>query len=319
MKRQKGFALMAGLLLALGVVSIGVVYLAKHVAKERVLNNSESFYNRILYLKQQIHAYASYRYINYGYPIDGKGMFPQRLQDLERDGFFPPCSDADNKKGVCMKVTQTPWGEIGKWDYNVVGVPNAANPEFYRAEVTLRLPAKSDVMNLEREATLTLFSQMPNIVYDDTQNTITVRIDRPDKAFSYESLVKRSGDDSTLLDDWDVGGNHSLTNAKDYTIKNSDGSQTLVSRGLVHVFTAHHRDFIDKPSCPAGLQPSINLALGYVQVNKSYQLVGSQHPYLISETPTQWQVGLALRVKNINTQRFGIKNTGEILAITQCK
>ncbi|MGD1336105.1 type II secretion system protein [Vibrio harveyi] len=321
MKRQRGFALMAGLLLALGVLSVGCVYFAKQVAKQRVINNSESFYNRVLYLKQQIHAYASNQYINNGYPINGKGIFPQRLQDLERDGFFAKCSDTDNQKGLCMKVTQTPWGEIADKDYNIVGVPTSAAPDFYRAEVTLRLPAKSGAMKFERNATLSLFSQMPNIVYDETENTITVRIDRPDKAFSYEGLVKRSGDDSTLLGDWDIGGEHAIMNAKDYTLKNADGSQTLVSQGLSHFFTAKHQDKVPKPRCPVGLKPSIKLALGYIEINKKYQLVGSQKPYLITsgETASEWQVGLEIRVKNLDTGDFDTANTGEIIAITQCR
>lgn len=146
-----------------------------------------------------------------------------------------------------------------------------------------------------------------------------MRIDRPDKAFAYEGLVKRSGDDSTLLGDWDVGGQRSITNTRDVTIRNANGTQKLVSRGLSNVFTLQHGDFLQKPNCPPGLTPSINLALGYVKIESDYQLVGSQKPYLLSETATRWQVGLELRVKNINTNDFDKKNTGDILAITQCK
>ena len=87
------------------------------------------------------------------------------------------------------------------------------------------------------------------------------------------------------------------------------------------MFTVNHGDKVQKPACPAGTTPSINLALGYVKVEGDYQLVGSQKPYLIESgtTATEWQVGLELRVKNLLTNEFDKRHTGEILAITQCK
>ncbi|RZR37141.1 type II secretion system protein, partial [Vibrio vulnificus] len=211
-------------------------------------------------------------------------------------------------------------GEIGASDYRRVLVTAPSGANYYRAEIDLKLPDKDDAaLKFERSATLSLLAQLPNIVYDDARNLITLRIERPDKAFSYESLVKRSGDDSTLLGDWDVGGDFSITNTRDVTIRNANGSQKLVSRGLSNVFTLQHGDMLQKPQCPTGLTPSINLALGYVKIEGNFQLVGSQKPYLISETDTHWQVGLVLRVKNLDINTFGELTTGDILAITQCK
>ncbi len=219
-----------------------------------------------------------------------------------------------------MKVTQTPWGEIAASDYRRALVTSPSGANYYRAELDLKLPAKDDAaLKYERSATLSLLAQLPNIVYDDARNLITVRIDRPDKAFAYESLVKRSGDDSTLLGDWDVGGDFSITNTRDVTIRNSNGTQKLVSKGLSNVFTVNHGDMVKKPDCPTGTTPSINLALGYVKIEGDIQLVGSQKPYLMNETSAEWQVGLVLRVKNLISGTYGELNTGEILAITQCK
>ncbi|WP_322805335.1 type II secretion system protein (plasmid) [Vibrio alfacsensis] len=316
--KQQGFALIAGLLIVIAVLSIGSIQFSQYLSKKRILNNTESFFNRVVYLRTQIHAYANDHYLQ-GHGINSPSIFPARLTDLEGT-YVPACSTADNKNGLCMKVTQTPWGEIAASDYRRALVTSPSGANYYRAELDLKLPAKDDAaLKYERSATLSLLAQLPNIVYDDARNLITVRIDRPDKAFAYESLVKRSGDDSTLLGDWDVGGDFSITNTRDVTIRNSNGTQKLVSRGLSNVFTVNHGDMVKKPDCPTGTTPSINLALGYVRIEGNVQLVGSQKPYLMSETATEWQVGLVLRVKNLITGAYEIENTGEILAITQCK
>lgn len=140
------------------------------------------------------------------------------------------------------------------------------------------------------------------------------------KTIMYDEFLRKDGS-VHLTGDWDVGGDYAITNAKDYTIRNNDGSQKLISRGLSNVFTLEHGDIVEKPSCPDNLEPSINLALGYIKVEGDYQLVGSQKPYLIEAgtNNSQWQVGLALRVKNLTTNKFNELNSGEILAITQCK
>ncbi len=316
--KQQGFAMLAGLLIVIGTLAIGGIYYSQYLTKQRIVRNSESFYNRVLYLKTQIHAYASDHYQD-GWPINGSGIFPTELSDLEGD-YVPECSAADNAQGFCMAVNQTPWGEIADEDYRVIGVPDDYAPEYFRAEIDLHLPDKDDAaLKFEREATLSLFAQLPNIVYDDDENLLTVRIDRPDKAFAYDGLVKRSGDDSELLGDWDVGGDYSVTNAKDYTIRNSDGSQKIVSRGLTDIYTLEHEDRLEKPACPTGTEPRIALALGKIKVPKEYELFGSQKPYLIETTDTDWQVGLEIRVKELSSGEYTSVNQGEILAITQCK
>ncbi len=316
--KQQGFAMIASMLIGLTVLGLGCIYYSQYLTKQRIVRNADSFYNRVLYLKTQIHAYANDRYQD-GWSIDGSAIFPIALSDLEGD-YVPTCSSADNEQGFCMAVNQTPWGEIAYDDYRVVGVPDDETAEYYRAEIDLHLPDKDDdALKFEREATLSLFAQLPNIVYDDDENLVTVRIDRPDKAFAYEGLVKRSGDDSELLGDWDVGGDYSVTNARDYTIRNSDGSQKIVSRGLVELYSLENEDRLKKPACPTGTQPQIKLALGYIKITNEYELTGSQKPYLIETTDTDWQVGLKIRVKRLSSDEFETITTGEILAFTQCK
>ncbi len=321
MKKHRGFAapLMLGAIAAMSAVSIGLVYYGEHLSRQRLLDDAQSFYHRVVYLRTQIHAYIS-GHFQMGYPIDGSGIFPPNLNALVSWGYVPSCSDSDNQKGHCMKVNQTPWGEIASSDYRVLPYPNYSSPEYWYAEMDLNLPSESDVaLANEVKATRQLLMRLPNVRYDEANNRITVRIDRPDKAFAYDSLVKRSGDDSTLLGDWDVGGNYAITNTKDITIRNSDGSQKLVSRGLVDLYTLKHKSWLKRPACPAGTTSHLALALGTITINKDFELIGSQKPYVMTTTSTAWQVGLEIRAKEIKTGNFVKLNDGEILALTQCK
>ncbi|RJX65865.1 type II secretion system protein [Vibrio sinensis] len=320
LKKQQGFAMLASMSIVLGVVVAGSMWVAEESAKRRILNNSESFYQRVIYLRTQIHAFVNDRYLE-GHRINGAAIFPHRLGALEPK-YIPTCSSADNQKGFCMLVNQTPWGMIEDSDYRVVAIPkdDGSGVSHYRAEFDIKLPDKNAVaLKYERQVTLAMLAKVPNVFYDDTNNILTVRIDRPDKAFGYESLVKRSGDDSTLLGDWDVGGNHAIVNTRDITIRNSDNTQKIVSRGLSDIATLKHGEWLDKPSCPEGTTARIWLALGYIEVTNQYTLTGSQKPFINNETTTQWQIGLVVRLKENSTGRLEISNAGEILAITQCK
>ena len=320
LKKQQGFALIASISIVLGVVTIASIKMAEYSSKQRILNNSESFFHRVIYLRTQVHAFVNDRYLE-GWGINGAAIFPNRLGALEPK-YIPACSDADNAKRFCMKVNQTPWGEIDDRDYRVVGIPkdDGSGISHYRAEFDIKLPAKNDdAFKYERNVTLAMLARVPNIFYDDANNILTVRIDRPDKAFAYESLVKRSGDDSTLLGDWDVGGNFAITNTKELTIRNTNGSQTRVSNKLTDIYTVEHGDWLDKPSCPNGLSPVINPVITSVEPHRDYNLTGGQRAYRLAETADRWQLGLDVLAihKTSGTKRF--LHGGVITALIQCK
>ncbi len=311
-------ASVVALIIAMGAALLFVMEFTSTLTKNNIKANSQSFYNRLLFLNTQFHAYANDRYLA-GQGINTPHIFPFELQRLEGD-YIPVCSDADNKEGYCFKYNQTPWGEIAKDDYQVLPVGNPGAPTHYRAELTLKLPDKdNDALKFDRQMTLSMLAKMPNLFYDEPNNTLIMRIERPDKAFSYESLIKRSGDDSTLLGDWDVGGNHAITNAKDYTIRNSDGSQQLVSTGLVKIFQVNNKDFIDKPKCPEHQQPDLTLSIHTVTITNEYTLTGSIKPYVLSESNTQWQAGLEIRVVLNSTGKAERISTGVMTAFVQCK
>jgi len=301
LKKQQGFAMIASMSIVLGVVIIGSMQIAKYSAQQRVLSNSESFYNRIIYLRTQIHAFVNDRYLE-GHQISGAAIFPNRLGALEPK-YIPTCTTTDG-------------------DYRVVAIPknDGSGVSHYRAEFDVKLPDKNAVaLKYERQTTLAMLARVPNVFYDDANNLLTVRIDRPDKAFAYESLVKRSGDDSTLLGDWDVGGNFAVTNIKELTIRNSDASQTRVSNKLTDIYTVEHGDWLDKPSCPNGLAPDIKPVITSVDPHKDYDLTGSQRAYVLTETSDKWRLGLDVLAihKTSGTKRF--LHGGVITALIQCK
>ncbi|MFA0156804.1 type II secretion system protein [Vibrio sp. 10N.261.46.A3] len=286
----------------------------------RIKNDVNSFYNRILYLEQQIHAYATTQYQK-GHGINTHSLYPITLSDLEGD-FIPECSKADSQAGKCWRYDETPWGEVQ--GYQRVGVPvGAAYPDFYRAELTIPLQDTGlESYHLERNITLQMFSQLPNVVFDEPNNTIILRIERPDKAFAYDGLVKRSGDDSTLLGDWDIGGLFALVNAKDYSISGVDNrginQQISVARGLTQRQYAKHNEIVDKPTCPSGLNPEIWLSIARTNIDQKYTLTGSTVPSY-SDAGTGWKVSVQQRVVENATGKSEWNYDATLLALTGCQ
>jgi hypothetical protein len=316
MKKQKGFMLI-GMMLVMGFLTLFVMKYSEYQHKKDIQENARSFYNRVLFLKQQMHAYVTWRYQN-GSLINSAAIFPASLADLEGD-FIAPCSSADNLAGKCMRYDQTPWGTIASSDYRRVGVPNNISPEYYRAEIDIKLPSKTDeAYEFERNATLSLFAQLPNIIYDDANNLITVRIDRPDKAFAYDGLVKRSGDDSTLLGDWDIGGVYGITNARDFLIKADGNNQISVSKRLVTIQNLSHGDVLRKPPCAASLTPQLTLNVAGAQLPDTHKNINAFDAYIDSENGWSWTIGLNVTSTNVSNGKEEITNAGMVTALIQC-
>ena len=318
--KQRGLASVVALAIVAAALTLGIREWSAMLTQKQIQDNSQSFYNRIVYLQTQFHAYMSDQYLS-GSGINTQFIFPMKLSDLEGD-YIPLCSDEDNKKGLCFKYNQTPWGEITAHDYRLVPLPSVVNPTHWRAELDMELPPKNDeALKYEREMTLQMFAKMPNIIIDDEKDKITLRIDRPDKAFAYESLVKRSGDDSTLLGDWDVGGEHAIMNAKDFSVQNDDGSQTSISNKLVSIYSMSHGDWVDYPKCPTGQKPSITPVISRIDSQSGYKLLGHQRAYVLLDDSIRqrWQIGLDVAAQSINTNKNTILHNGTVSVFVQCK
>ena len=324
MRRQKGWVapLMLGATLVVSAMMLYAVEKSRAWQRQQVLDNANSFYNRVVYLENKIKAYVT-GHFQMGYPINGEQIFPYDLYQLVSRGYYPECSDADNEDGLCWKVNQTPWGELDYYDYRVHAYPDRANAQYFYAEIKYQLPNPSDpALANELRATRTLLAQLPNGRYDESTHVFTLRIDRPDKAFGYESLVKRSGDDSTLLGDWDIGGLFSITNARDYTIRNSDGTQKLVSNHLSSTLLVEDGAKIPKPSCPNNLEPKIYLSISSVgEIDHSkYRYAGGVRTYLDKDKTTalEWVVRLDVAVWEKDTNKAAVVHDGQLVITTTC-
>lgn len=313
-KKQGGFVAMVGLLIALSFLSYAFILYTEQAQKQRIKEDAHSFYNRLLFLTHQIHAYNADQY-QAGTPINSSWLFPKTLSDLE-GAYVPTCLPADNAQGYCMLIEQSPWGKV---EYERQAFITPTGVDTYRAVMSFTLPDPSDpAFTAEHSMTLSMLTQLPNLTYDESSNLITLYVTRPDMAFAYDGLVKRSGDDSTLLGDWDVGGNFAITNVKDVTIKNSNGTQTVVSDGLVNTFSAKHDGLIDRPDCPDGKESIIHLMIGEIITPTNTESTGRVRAYLKSTTATQWRVGLDNIVKN-SSGTSQIDHSGYVIALTQCK
>lgn len=318
LNREKGLSSLAALLIALTITSAFVIYYSQYVQHQRMNQTAEKFYERLLYYRDSIHAYAADRY-QAGWGVNTQSIFPTRFSDLE-GVYIPTCSVSDNEKGFCERYNQTSLGLIPDSNYSVVPVPNAASPTHYRAEIVINLPDKTDNnFKFERAAVLQYASQMPNVVYNDASNTLTLLIDRPDKAFAYDALVKRSGDDSTLLGDWDTGGNYAITNLKDLTIRNDDGTQRGVSSRLTDIYTVEHGEWIQKPKCPASKNVVSSFSISEVRTDRYHTLTGMQRAYMLNEDSTSIQVGLDVGAKVISTGANVALHHGLVTVQLQCK
>ncbi|MEZ9698117.1 Tfp pilus assembly protein FimT/FimU [Vibrio sp. 10N.261.46.E12] len=317
--KQQGFIIIS-MMVVFGFLSLAGIQWAKFQEKRNVQANAESFYHHVLHLRKQIHAYTANQFQK-GIGINQSSIFPSRLASLVPE-FYASCSTADNEAGRCKPYNQTPWGQINDSDYRLVGVGGTpSRPDFYRAELDIKLPpASDDAYKYERAATLSLFSKIPSIVFDEVNNLITLRIDRPDKAFAYDGLVKRSGDDSTLLGDWDVGGLFAITNSKDVTLAASDGSQILLSQQTRAPIIAKHGDWVDKPACIIGQVPMYQLAISKIEIDdQTHEFTAGMNAYLLNETATQWQVGISIQAKNLSSGVHTVLTTGEALLLPSCR
>ncbi|GAL27729.1 hypothetical type IV pilin PilA [Vibrio variabilis] len=189
----------------------------------------------------------------------------------------------------------------------------------YYAKLEFSVPDEGDdLFKTQYNAMHEFLSPISGMTWDDTTNTMTYRIDKADLAFAFDGLVKRSGDDSWLLGDWDVGGRFAITNVRDITIADDSGGQISVSDKLTIIQTGQHGDWVNKPRCPPGQAPELFPSIVEASVGSDYTSTGSQKAYKLAENTTQWQLGLDVIVtRNSDGQRMPLHN-GVINALMQC-
>lgn len=318
MKRQRGLGLL-DVLFALALLGLIYAGAAKVLMTQKETNAAQDYRVRI---EQVIEALQKYQYQQRTLkpPVAIMDEFPTELNDLVTpdEQFWINCTQADEAARRCIRPDYVPWTtqRIGyEAGHKGITVGTDVRDVAY-VEMTFPL-SSSAIAPMYRAKWATELLKMP---YAKAQpnGDITVMVYDPLLSQLYDEFLQRDGS-VALTDDWDVGGDYAITNAQDVTILNSDGTQKIVSQGLVDIYTVEHGDKVEKPSCPEGTQPYIALGLGKIFISKDYQLTGSQKPYLLSQGSDYWQVGLEVRVKSLLTGKLDKIHTGEITAFTQCK
>ncbi|MCS4309515.1 hypothetical protein M2404_003887 [Rheinheimera pacifica] len=286
-KSQRGFAMIVSTLVTLTIMSFIFIMLSQRFQSQRIVSEAEAFREHILYLKEQVTSFQADK-VSSGIGGNGLLWFPASWAELE-PAYVPACSTADNNAGRCRKASQTPWGATMSLTRQLM--PTTGN---YRLVITIPFPVLSDATRFEHSAYRSALSLVPAATWSDATNQLTVYFDRIGQELQHTALVKRSGDESTLTGDWDVGGAYSVVNARDITIRGAAGSQRSLASGVIRSLVARHGDRVNKPDCPSGLSPDVVTSIKglYNQsIPNRFESVSASRAYHVNST-TYWTVGL---------------------------
>ncbi len=272
MKRQRGLGLL-DVLFALALLGLIYAGAAKVLMTQKETNAAQDYRVRI---EQVIEALQKYQYQQRTIkpPVAVIDEFPTELNDLVTtdEQFWINCSEADEAAKRCIRPDSVPWTRerIGyEAGHKSITIGTELRDVAY---AQLTFPLSSSVIEpiyRAKWATELLKCLMPKRKPMATSLSLFMTRCYRSSMTTYNamavSLTRR------------LGCGRYITNAHDVTILNSDGTQKIVSQGLVDIYTVQHGDKV-KPSCPEGTQPYIALGLGKIFINKDYQLTGSQKP-----------------------------------------
>jgi len=307
------------MVVGLSVLSMLIMHWQQRSKIMRIQAFVTPFYQQLEYITKQVNAYQVDQ-IAQGWPPSSAAVFPNTWSDLQ-PAYLPNCSTTDNNAGKCRKPEQTPWGTSMLMTKINSPVPPSVTPR-YRLQIQIPFPnATSDATQLEHQAVLESLGRFPGSEFNEATNSLFVWIERIDSGVQQDALVKRSGDDSTLTGDWDVGGNFAITNAKDFTIRNSDGSQRSVGTGVVRAFVGKHNERVNKHKCPENLTPSIIVSIKsiFAQNNANNINTISQSKTYATENSTYWTLGLDYYAQLQGSSTWTLQHDGEISAFLICK
>ncbi|MCW8348722.1 hypothetical protein MD535_22290 [Vibrio sp. ZSDZ65] len=314
-KASRGFSLLS-MLIVIGFVAMLGLSVADFNRQVQLSRPVEKFSLRLLDIRTMMHAWHQAQYTA-GMNIHDRSLWPNHLQAFE-NLYVPTCTTTDADNGRCTPIDHTPWG---KMTYSVETYITPTGFRSYYAKLEFSVPDEGDdLFKTQYNAMHEFLSPISGMTWDETANIMTYRIDLADLAFAFDGLVKRSGDNSSLLGDWDVGGQFAITNAKEFTLADSQGGQISVSNKLVQIFVGQHGDWVNKPTCITGQSPDIYPSITEINVSSDYTLLGSQKAYQVDDTTNnRWQLGLDILVTHNTTGDRRFIHTGVITALIKCK
>ena len=312
---QRGFVGMISLLIGLSFLSLLLLEIATSKTREQKISQAAPFYDRMKHTVQQINAYQMDQVAGGRWTINELGIFPNNWRELEPT-YLPHCNSSEENKGYCIPHSKTPWNTLMTMHKDFTLGTNSA-PQL---TITIPMQPNNTTFALERDAYIGALGKLPGARMDDAKNAVTLVISRLDNAIQHDGVVKRSGSNSTLTGDWDVGGEYAITNAADYLVRNSDGSQRNLSTAVIETFVAKHGESVDKPQCPKRLKPDIQVAIKGIfphsEANK-FNEVSMQKAYT-TEYSRHWLVGLDYYAVNKDSREWVFMHDGEVSVSLRC-
>lgn len=312
---QRGFVGVLSFLIILSFLSILLLEIATANMREQKISQAGPFYERMKHTVQQINAYQMDRVARGLNTVNELGIFPSNWQILA-PAYLPYCESSEESKGFCLPNDKTPWDtrmrmEAG-YSMGIDAVPQLT--------ITIPMQPNNAEFALERDAYIGALGKLPGVRMDEAKNAVKLVISRSDNAIQHDGVVKRSGSNSTLTSDWDAGGEFAITNAADYLIRNSDGSQRNLSTAVIETFVAKHGERVNKPKCPTLLEPDIQVAIkGIFPHSKPNQFneVSMQKAYT-TEYSSYWSVGLDYYAVNKVSKKWVFMHDGEVSVSLRC-
>lgn len=313
-QKGMGMAGMIATLIIFGVISYGIMQFGIAAKKATIYNNSKNFYEQLDVIKEALLAYQSDKIAQGELTTN---TFPIGFSDLIGD-YLPDCSTVDHSAGKCRPANYTPWGNQISLTRQTQYIPVKGWIPYNRVIITL--PPVTDAFKFEHDVQVATLLKLPFAKFNSGANTITWEVRRVGEELQHDGLVRRSGDNSTLLGDWDVGGNFAITNAKDLTLRNSDGSQRSVGAGVIRVFSARHGERVKKHKCPTGLTPDIIVARKAESAQSSANNLNSitQVKAYATSSGSNWIIGLDYYAQLQSNPSWILLHDGEVVAMLTC-
>ena len=305
MKRNSGIALLEVLIAItiLSVVMTGVSVYMKHRAFQTEVNTASDQLVDELVMIQQYESES---------PEDPNSVtrFPTKPEDLVTKGYADACTDQQQQTGVCRSVRNTFWGEAIKYK----GI-DGANDEHISTHLEMTYPLTFFKAEEAKKVSKLFMSRIPFSTYDDATQAMTIRVNRSSASRAMDDYLDRFGN-TTLKDDWDVGGDYRIANAKNYLVKTEDGNQMNVAAGVIASFAATSETQVPKPSCPDGLKPAISTSIKAL-TGASIKATGAQRTYYV-DGGDSWTVKLSYYAQNQSDDKWGTYTDGEINVLVSC-
>ncbi|WP_157946056.1 prepilin-type N-terminal cleavage/methylation domain-containing protein [Vibrio gangliei] len=305
MKKSKGFALLE-LMIALvifGVVMQGVFAFAN---KKHFDNDVNSAIDKLVMELTMIQQYEA----ESPEPYASVTRFPETPADLVDKGYANECTATEVSAGKCQSVEKTYWGD--SISYNRID-KDAANDIVMH--LTLSYPLTTLPTEEANRVAGMFMGRVPFLTYDKPSKTMTVRVNRSSASAALEGFIDAEGN-RKLEDDWDVGGNYSIANAKNVTVRTQDGKQMNLAASVISSFPVANGTSVPKPSCPAGLKPAISTSVKSIAGYNMREL-GAINTYY-TETSSAWKVYLRYYAVRQSDDAWVQLSNGEINVNVSC-